>query len=340
MAEMKPAMPDQASTDAPEVQGVIEVLNRSGQVLQRIVYSGGNLTVGRAFDNDIIVGDPYVCPHHLEIEQQEGGMRVRDLESINGSYIGGQSRRFIEDCLPVGESLHFGHSQLRYQPAGMAVADTWQDTARHGLMSHFGSQRLLVLSVTAACLVLMTDTLLETIEEVSLGLLANELFYPLMGLLLWSGFWSLINRVIAHRANLTTHLSIASSGMVALFILGHLIELLGFAFGLDDIVPVVLTLERMTVLSLVLYAHLRIATHSRFGTGALIAGFTSLLLVGTPAATDMLSKPQFNSIPELDPLLKPPAYQWRNGVSTEKFFQDAESLQEKVDEAARELQSE
>jgi hypothetical protein len=66
----------QQDVGAQASPGVIEVMNRSGQVLQRVPYSGGRLSVGRAYDNDIIVGDPYVCPHHLQICDADGHLRA------------------------------------------------------------------------------------------------------------------------------------------------------------------------------------------------------------------------------------------------------------------------
>jgi pSer/pThr/pTyr-binding forkhead associated (FHA) protein len=314
-----------------QVSGVIEVLNRSGQVLQRVAYNGERLIVGRAFDNDIIIGDPYICPHHLEIQLHEDKFWVRDLGSVNGSYLDSRSRRIDEAELPHGKVLHMGHSQLRYQPADMPVAETWFDTARHGLMPVLGEPWALVVSVFLAVGALLADTLLETIEDLSLGLLANELFYPLMGLLLWAGFWSLLNRIIAHRANLPVHLTIVSLGVVALFVLGHGVEIFAFAFGLDNFVQLGMTLERMIVLSLMLYAHLRFASHVRFWTGAAMAGVASMLLIGTPTASELLSNDRFSSLPELDPLLKPPVFQLRQGVSTEEFFQESRSLLERLE---------
>ena len=76
---------NQAMEENPAISGVIEVMNRSGQVLQRIPWAGKRLTVGRAYDNDIIVGDPYVCPHHLTISNMGGQLQFQDLGSLNGS---------------------------------------------------------------------------------------------------------------------------------------------------------------------------------------------------------------------------------------------------------------
>ena len=70
--------------------GLLEVLNRSGQVDQRIAVAPGRITVGRALDNDVILDDPYVCPHHLALEVESGHVTLEDLDSVNGTLVNGE----------------------------------------------------------------------------------------------------------------------------------------------------------------------------------------------------------------------------------------------------------
>ncbi len=258
---------------------------------------------------------------------------VHDLDSLNGSYLGNNSGRIERAAMADGDVVHLGHSRLRFSAPGTQVADTWLDTARHGILSWFDHPLTLVVTVLLACLVMVADTLLESIEALAISQFAYELFYPVIGLLLWSGFWSLLNRVIVHRANLSVHLAIASSGVVALFVFGHVVELLCFAFALDTMLALAMMVERILILSLVLYAHLRFATHGLSWTRAAMAALAGLILVATPTISEMVDRQRFNSLPELDPLLKPPPFQWRQGLTTQSFFEKAASLQIELDEA-------
>lgn len=47
-------------------------------------------TLGRAIDNDVVVGDASVSRHHASIVPQDGGFALRDLASQNGTYVRGQ----------------------------------------------------------------------------------------------------------------------------------------------------------------------------------------------------------------------------------------------------------
>ena len=46
---------------------VVEVRGRGGQLLERFRSGKCEIHIGRAFDNDIIVEDRYIYPHHLRI---------------------------------------------------------------------------------------------------------------------------------------------------------------------------------------------------------------------------------------------------------------------------------
>src|ERR1700733_11802940 len=71
---------------------------------------GGVLKVGKAPDNDLVVTDPTVSRYHLEVARTERGIVVRDLESRNGTVVGGA--RIREAMLEPGSLLAIGDVSL------------------------------------------------------------------------------------------------------------------------------------------------------------------------------------------------------------------------------------
>lgn len=330
--------PQNADRSAP--LGVVEILNRNAQLVHRLVWDGSVVRIGRALDNELVLSDPYVCPQHLELSLQDGKPLVRDLGSINGSYLdNGKDRRYIFS-LQDGMTVQFGHSQLRFHSAGAVLAPTLRDSARLGLLAVLGNPWVLLGLAVLALLSLFTSEWLQDDGKLELLRVAEEMSYPVIGVFGWAGFWALINRVLAHRSHFLIHLAIAFAGVVSLFGLSQLISLLGFALDLDDAVWWLKWLSRIVVLGLVVYAHLRYFSQAALRNQVLLAGFTALLLFGTPAVGSFIERSQFSSLPWLDPLLRPPAYQWREGASVEEFMQRAQALRERADaEAATETAS-
>ncbi|HTQ24442.1 MAG TPA: FHA domain-containing protein [Candidatus Binataceae bacterium] len=68
---------------------------------------GGQTTLGRAVDNDIVVSDASVSRHHATVVPQDGGFALRDLSSQNGTFVRGQR---IKDIRPLadGDDLRLG----------------------------------------------------------------------------------------------------------------------------------------------------------------------------------------------------------------------------------------
>jgi pSer/pThr/pTyr-binding forkhead associated (FHA) protein len=84
-------------------------------------------TVGRLDDNAFCVPEPSVSSHHCEILLKGAEVVVRDLNSTNGTFIGGQ--QITEAVLKPGQILRLGNLQMRLEgdqppPAKKALDQT------------------------------------------------------------------------------------------------------------------------------------------------------------------------------------------------------------------------
>jgi hypothetical protein len=324
------------SATAAAPNGVIEILNRSGQVLQRIAVRGQKLSVGRAYDNDVIVGDPFVCPRHLEIHARDGTWYLEDLDSVNGTWLEG-GRQKLSGCVALGEqTVQFGHSQLRFRPFDTDVKPAWRDTARHGLLSLFGRWWMMPMALVLCLFVLALGKLLDQAGKPVVGAVASDLVYPLLGLMLWAGFWAMLNRMISHRANFIVHLSIAAMAIVGLFVNAEGVPLLCFAFGWLAAMPWLKLTGQVLIVASALFAHLRYATHGKVRVQAVGSTILALLLIGSPVLGNLVAMKEFSSLPRLSPLLRPPSMKIVKGIDVKSFLQSAEPLRALDQDAAQE----
>lgn len=60
----------------------------AGKDRVRVIHKGERLTLGSGEDADLTIEDPTVSARHCEIEGTEGGLRIRDLGSKNGVFLG------------------------------------------------------------------------------------------------------------------------------------------------------------------------------------------------------------------------------------------------------------
>ena len=70
------------------------------------------VSIGRAPDNDVVVGDPATSGHHGRIDVRLGSFWISDLGSTNGTMVNGES--VIEKQLSDGDTIAIGQNTLRF----------------------------------------------------------------------------------------------------------------------------------------------------------------------------------------------------------------------------------
>lgn len=75
-----------------------------GQERVRILPKGEAITVGTGLESGWCIEDPTVSKRHCRIEAGEEGLRLTDLESKNGTYVGGGR---VQDAVLVGPLARF-----------------------------------------------------------------------------------------------------------------------------------------------------------------------------------------------------------------------------------------
>jgi hypothetical protein len=71
------------------------------------------VTVGRALDNVIRIEDGTVSSHHAMFVLESDGMKLRDLNSTNGTRVNGL--RIVETMLNSGDQVRMGSVEMRFE---------------------------------------------------------------------------------------------------------------------------------------------------------------------------------------------------------------------------------
>jgi pSer/pThr/pTyr-binding forkhead associated (FHA) protein len=84
------------------------LVQKSEEAATRYAIRGKLTRLGRSPDNDIVLDDPRVSSHHLEIRLVDGVYRLCDLNSTNGTYLSGE--RITETVLAPPAVFQLGSS--------------------------------------------------------------------------------------------------------------------------------------------------------------------------------------------------------------------------------------
>ena len=89
---------------------VMLVVRQGAEIGTRYSLSGHQVSAGRVPDNDIALDDFTVSRQHAIFVQQGGAWLVRDLGSLNGTYV--NSQRVEEAALNHGDEIQIGRFRL------------------------------------------------------------------------------------------------------------------------------------------------------------------------------------------------------------------------------------
>jgi hypothetical protein len=116
-------LPGPAGDDTAS-ESVVERLQRGTAILvvrrgpasgARFLLDADVTTAGRHPDSDIFLDDITVSRHHLEFRRTDAGFRIKDLGSLNGTYV--NRTRIDEQDLVSGDEVQIGKYRLQFLSA-------------------------------------------------------------------------------------------------------------------------------------------------------------------------------------------------------------------------------
>lgn len=325
------------------MKGLLSVLGPDGRVLRQHAIAHWPLSLGRAWDNDLVLDDPFVAPHHARLEADgDSGVCLVVGDTVNGVRLGRQVRAAGERVpLPAaGAELALGELRLRLRLPGETLPPE-QPLHRRGRGAHAG-RRSAALPYVLMALLLAADALGSHALLLDPGARASDWYGVVLGLPLalagWCGAWALASKLFRHRFDFWGHAAVALPWLVAMVVVGDGLPMLAAAAGwpwlwrvAQPLVMLLLVLLLRAHLLLVLPGHARAATASVAALAAIWAGVT---LTGVYRATDRLSAPPYMST------LPGPIGSWEAAVPSEQLIDRmqplADGLAERVREAAAE----
>ena len=304
----------------------VEVLSRNGDVHHRHQVNDLPIRIGRGYDNDFIVDDPHVAPHHaLVYLSAEDALAIRDLGTHNG--IISNRRRQKEMPLDGNTVFRLGHTNLRIRAADFPVAAELPDKTLYGWEGWPPALAGLVL----VALVTVLSTWLDDTEKFKALRYLTSIAGMLSVAMVWCGIWAFANRLFGGQARLGRHLFIAGCGLVALTVWGIASAVAAYAFSLEVFTRYGNHVE-IAIAATMMFFHLStINPHRRrpFVLTAVIVGLlgSGLMLIQNYQGHDRLADELYMHY------LLPPSTRHSADKSVDQFMAEAAKLKAKADEA-------
>ena len=309
---------------------ILETLDRFGKVKERHKLDRFPVRIGRSYDNDIILDDPYISPEHLELMLDGSGhILVTDLKSENGLFSLHPLVR--HDILTIEENqrIRIGHTDIRLRSPDFPIRETYIDRVRPSQL-HLLVTNMIMLPVfwllTAG--IFLGYYYEQSYRAITFNSLISQVLPLFIFIMIWSCAWAIVSKVVTHKFYFAYHAILTSVVMAGFYLIEPLfgyIEFLYPSYGLADKLSLISDLGLPMIL---LYGNLRQSTPlSKRGAGA-TAILTSLLVIGVLHLIAYVHEPTFNGQPQFSQVLKAPMFNPGKGQSIDQFFANTQALGE------------
>lgn len=302
----------------------IEVLSRKHDVISRQRATARIVTMGRAYDNDVVFDDPHIAAHHVRLARGDNGKwLVEDLGSINGISVDGvrHQRVLLDDDMIV----QVGQTAIRVRTSAYAVAaELPVERAR----SHWPAALMaLALVGVLSWLSLWLDETGEPKPTDYLGIL----LMCAIAAMVWAALWSMLSRVFTGTAHYSLHLLIAGIGLVVLPLYMQVSEFAAFALSWTALATDTY-IAGWLVLAAVCFAHLRALGRVHLplkAVSVMVLAILGITMQGLQQSANRTSSGQAVTLLRLEP----PALRIVRAQSETAFFASATRLRSPLEKA-------
>ncbi len=322
---------------------IIEVLGWGGKSRHHYRVEGPSVTIGRGYQNDVVLSDNHISANHLQLDAVEDGWQLTDLESLNGVEIiknpsvdsvsiGSESSSTL---LADGAEIKIGRTRLRIiadshpVEATKALHRLERDVSRLNRFSIWLPLLILVLLINIATL--YANSFVEWQWKNALSsILLTQVFLLVLAL-----FWGAVGRFLREEANFLGHYSLILLASLVHSASDWLIGVIAYNLSAAFLITVVAPLIALLLVALLLSANFALATsmlaRQRWITSL---GFVLLLLV-VSTASQLQQWGEFSAFPKYFAVLELPALQVGGGDSVNEFILGLDDLFAQADQLAK-----
>ena len=207
---------------------IVNVPGRGTRGPSLIRCTDGSLSLGRGFQNDIVLDDPFVAAEQLRFVRDDRGWTVTVLERTNPVLLNGNPLREPEARLTSGDQLTVGRTDLSVydethpvDPPRRLALSSWLSAHRVG-----PGLALMVLFVGGGLDALVEFATQST--DLDWQKHAYDVVFSASFIAVWAAVWALLGRALRHQPHYFAHLLVSAFASFAMTLLLPLAALAEF----------------------------------------------------------------------------------------------------------------
>ncbi|MDG1494842.1 MAG: FHA domain-containing protein [Porticoccaceae bacterium] len=321
---------------------IIELLGWGGKRQRYFAVEGSSVTIGRSYQNDVVLGDVHISPEHLRLDANDGaggGWQLTDLGSLNGVEViknplipsspspsSASPSLAPTILLSEGAELKIGRTRLRIlsdcHPVGPAKE-------LHHLEQDVGKLNRLSIWLPLFLISLILDVGLlyaSSYVEWQWKNVFSTILVTQTGLLMLALFWGGLGRFLRNESHFISHYCLILMAGLAYSAGDWLIGILGYNMGTQLVSLVLSPLIALVLAALLLSANFALATNM-LPRQRWVSALGFVMLIFVVSITAQVSQwGEFSPYPEYFSGIEIPALQFAGAESADNFVDRFDSI--------------
>jgi len=233
---------------------IIQVSDKHGERLQRLESGITKINFGRGWDNDVIIEDKYVDPHHFSLQVEDGVASLVEHTTTNGTQVDGRQLEGAACIYSFGEPILIGDTTVKIFDASQSVAPAVQRSPWFVWLQQFSAtNRLLSLTLLAVLIALMVHWGFST-KPFTASSVMVEVFAVLLLIFGWSVVCSSVSKLVRRQSNFVNHWVIGCIAFIAVETLSLIVNVTRFNLQHQMLGEIIASLAYGLFGALLLYA--------------------------------------------------------------------------------------
>jgi len=320
---------------------IIEEISRNHKLNARHKYDKPTISLGRSYQNDVIITDHHVNPEHISITFNGEYWQLSDLNTINGSFLGESKKQIQQHIIQSGDIIRIGKSYIRFILPHQSIAQTHVLNPYDSVIEIARSPIFIMAVISLFTVLSGYLAFISSPKEVSISQFSVSAISVTLAFAFWPLGVSLVSLLTKHESRVWHQLGISFVFFNAFLLLDFIETLIFFNTSSNAVIIQLLPLFTIALVFSLIWLNCYIG----FTMSAVRRIVVSLGLVifffGSYALINKSKQPKFSLYPSYDSTLLPPKFLLKSPTNIDTFIEEAEKTlnkskiqMEKMKEAA------
>lgn len=317
---------------------IIEEITRNHKLIHRHRLNKSEVSIGRGYQNDIILADPHICPQHLSLKYRQDKWQLIDNKSVNGTRLEnsksvnqGTNQQVIND----GDVIVVGKSQLRVVFNSHKVAKTIAFSPFESLIDIIRHPIAVFFSIALFMLIAGNISYLNQPTEINISQLFVSALKMTLVFSIWPASVALVSHLTKNDPRILAQLGISFSFFILLWLSDLLEEIIAFNTVGNSILGSTIGLLPIGLAFSLFWLNSYIGFHVSTKRRMIVAISITTLLFGGSYLIQYSKKPEFNPRPQYNAIIMAPSFLVAPSSNVETFIDSSNALFEQANKAAQ-----